>query len=144
MKCNWTSYSLGIICLFLWSFQAKDASYLSFEKLLTGTLQAGLTSDTAYYIVVEPRMCASCNTQALRVLSAYTRNKPLYVFCDSSKQKELAGYISNKKTKYITRFDYKWVSKQIFMRSGLAFALGNHNQLQYVEVINGSNLKKYR
>lgn len=132
-----------LTCLLLWSFQAKDAGYLSFEKMVTGANKMSFPTDTTYYIVVEPKMCASCNTQALRVLSAYTRNKSLYVFCDSSKQKELAGYIGNKKTKYITRFDYKWVSKQSFMRSGLAFALGSHNKLQYVEVINGSKLQKY-
>lgn len=101
------------------------------------------STDSSYYIVVEPKMCTSCNVQALRVLSAYAGNKPLYIFCDSSKQQGLSVYVKHRKVKYITRFDYKWVSKQIFMRSGVAFALGHSNKLQYVAVINGTNLKQY-
>jgi hypothetical protein len=127
----------------LWSFQQHDATYSGFEKFITEQNKMSIGKDTACYLVITPKMCASCNTQALRVLSTYAQGKPLYIFCDSNKQAAISGYIRHRNVRYINRFDYKWLSKQLFMRSGLAFASGSNHKLNYVDVINGSSLKKY-
>lgn len=123
--------------------QQKSFAINAFEKFLVQECRISILSTTSYFLVLDPSQCGRCNQNAVTILSKYSEGKPLYVLCDSNKVVEYKLYIPNNHANFITAFNYNLLKKQIYMRSGIAFAMASSGSIQSIEVINANSLGKY-
>jgi hypothetical protein len=121
----------------------KPLAIRSFQHFLVSNAQQVLPADTAYYLILSPKACAPCFGYFIQQLTKYCEHKNFYLVADDYQASQIKQYIYNKNCRYISNYLPDSLSKLAFMRGGIAFAMSADKEVQFVEVMNNTTIKKY-
>jgi len=121
----------------------KPLAIRSFEHFLATGAQQVLPADTAYYLIISPKACAPCFGYFVQQLTRYGENRNFYLVATDYQAAQIKQYIYNKDCRYISDYVPDSLSKLAFMRGGVAFAMSANKEVQFVEVMNNTTIKKY-
>lgn len=95
-----------------------------------------------YYIIVQPKICVSCVGYYLREISSHIpKESKLIVIGKSEARKEVLEYIDHPAPEYFSNFNSNDLDREPFMKSGIAYAVSEHNEVMKVSVVNKTNVK---